>query len=441
MADQSVKLPIGVVEDMPVRVGRYFIPIDFVIVEMEEDSHTPLLLGRSFLNTAKAIIDVHGGMISFTIGGDKVVFNVNRSMKYPSNNESIFLVDVGEETMQESINDALVTNPLEEILEDSSCARKDEENNTEVFSAESIPDFAETSETSTDDAPKVELKPLPTNLRYEYLRANSNLTHEQTEKLLKVLKDHRKALGYTIGDLKGISPSICMHRIHMADDHKPTIEGQRRLNPNLSEVVRKEVQKLLDAGFIYRISDSKWVSPVHVVPKKGGTTVVEDNKGALIATRLVTGWRMCIDYRKLNTGTCKDHFPLPFIDQLLERLAKHEYFCYLDGYSGFFQIPIHPDDQEKITFTCPYGTFAYRRMPFGLCNAPATFQRAMMGIFSDLIEKCMEVFMDDFSVYGSAFDECLANLGKVLQRCEEVSLVLNWEKCHFMVQDGVILGH
>ena len=150
---------------------------------------------------------------------------------------------------------------------------------------------------------------------------------------------------------------------------------------------------------------------------------------------------MCIDYRRLNTATKKDHYPLPFIDQMLERLAKHKFFCYLDGYSGFFQIPIHPDDQEKTTFTCPYGTFAYRRVPFGLCNAPATFQRCMTSIFSDFIESIMEVFMDDFSVYGSDFDECLHNLSKVLKRCEEVNLVLNWEKCHFMVNEGVVLGH
>ena len=138
-----------------------------------------------------------------------------------------------------------------------------------------------------------------------------------------------------------------MHRIRMEDDHKPTIESQRRLNPNLSEVVWKEVHKLLDAGIIYPISDSKWVSPIHVVPKKGGVTVVKGEKGESIATRLVTGWRMCIEYRKLNSGTRKDHFPLPFIDQLLERLAKHSHLCYLDGYSGFFQIPIHPEDQGK----------------------------------------------------------------------------------------------
>ena len=178
-----------------------------------------------------------------------------------------------------------------------------------------------------------------------------------------------------------------------------------------------------------------------MVPKKGGMTVVQNEHNELSPTRTVTGWRMCIDYRKLNKATRKDHFPLPFIDQMLERLANHSFFCYLDGYSGFFQIPIHPDDQEKTTFTCPYGTYAYRRMPFGLCNAPATFQRCMMAIFSEFIENIMEVFMDDFSVYGSSFDDCLNNLSKILQRCDETNLVLNWEKCHFMVTKGVVLGH
>ena len=167
--------------------------------------------------------------------------------------------------------------------------------------------------------------------------------------------------------------------------------------------------------------------------------MVKNENNELIPTRTVTGWRMCIDYRKLNKATRKYHFPLLFIDQLLERLANHSFFCYLDGYSGFFQIPIHPENQEKTTFTCPYGTYAYRRMPFGLCNAPAAFQRCMMSIFSDFIEDIMEVFMDDFSVYGSSFDACLDNLSRVLQRCEETNLVLNWEKCHFMVTKGVVL--
>ena len=187
----------------------------------------------------------------------------------------------------------------------------------------------------------------------------------------------------------------------------------------MREVVKKEVLKLLHAGIIYPVSDSKWVSPVQVVPKKGGMTVVENEKNELIPQRTVTGWRMCIDYRKLNKATRKDHFPLPFIDEMLERLANHSFFCFLDGYSGYHHIPIHPDDQSKTTFTCPYGTFAYRRMSFGLCNAPASFQRCMTAIFSDLIEQIMEVFMDDFTIYGKTFDNCLINLEKVFKRCKE----------------------
>jgi hypothetical protein len=169
--------------------------------------------------------------------------------------------------------------------------------------------------------------------------------------------------------------------------------------------------------------------------------MVKNEKNELIPQRTVTGWRMCIDYCELNKATKKDHFPLPFIDEMLERLANRAYFCFLDGYSGFMQIPVHPDDQHKTTFTCPYGTFAYRRMPFGLCNAPTSFQHCMMAVFSEFIEEIVEVFMDDFSVYGKTFIDCLANLDKVLTRCAEVDLVLNLEKCHFMVKQDIVLGH
>ncbi|GJU64752.1 reverse transcriptase domain-containing protein [Tanacetum coccineum] len=190
--------------------------------------------------------------------------------------------------------------------------------------------------------------------------------------------------------------------------NEPAVQHQRRVNPKIHDVIKKEVEKLLDAGLIYPISDSPWVSPVHCVPKKGGMTVVTNDENELVPTRLVTGWR---------------------------------YYCFLDGFSGYFQIPIDPKDQEKTTFTCPYGTFAYRRMPFGLCNAPGTFQRCMMAIFHDMIEKTMEVFMDDFSVFGNSFSTCLTNLDKMLKRCEDTNLALNWEKSHFMVKEGIVLGH
>ncbi|XP_022868241.1 uncharacterized protein LOC111387879 [Olea europaea var. sylvestris] len=178
----------------------------------------------------------------------------------------------------------------------------------------------------------------------------------------------------------------------------------------MKEVVRAEVLKLLDAGIIYPISDSAWIGPIQVVPKKGGITVVQNEKSELIRTRTVMGWRVCIDYRKLNTATRRDHFPFSFIDQILEMLARHLHYYFLDGYSGYNQIPVAPEDQEKTTFTCPYDTFAYGRKPFGLCNALATFHRCMMAIFSDMIERFIEVFMDDFSVFGSLFDECLEHL-------------------------------
>ncbi|GJU60522.1 reverse transcriptase domain-containing protein [Tanacetum coccineum] len=193
----------------------------------------------------------------------------------------------------------------------------------------------------------------------------------------------------------------------MEDDFKPLVQHQRRVNPKIHEVIKKEVVKLLDAGLIYPISDSPWVSHVHCVPKKGGMTVVTNEDNKLILTRL----------------------------------ARNEYYCFLDGFSGYFQIPIDPQDQEKTTFTCPYGTFTYRRMPFGLCNAPGTFQRCMMAIFHDMIEEIMEVLMDDFSVFGDSFSSCLSYLDKMLKRCKDTNLVLNWEKCHFMVKEGIVLGH
>jgi len=183
--------------------------------------------------------------------------------------------------------------------------------------------------------------------------------------------------------------------------------------------------KLLDSGIIYPISDSQWVNPVHMIPKKSSFTVVKNDKQELVQTWLPTKIRVCIDYRKLNTATKKDHFFLLFIDQMLERLAGHEYYCFLDGYSGYNQIPIAPKDQEKTTFASPFGTFAYRRMPFGLCNAPVTFQRYMLSLFSDMVERFLEIFMDDFFVYGDSFDQCLHLLELVLKRCTEKNLTLN----------------
>nr|GEU50225.1 reverse transcriptase domain-containing protein [Tanacetum cinerariifolium] len=239
---------------------------------------------------------------------------------------------------------------------------------------------------------------------------------EEKTALITVLKSHKRAITWKLSDIKGIDPEFCTHKIFIEEDFEPAVQHQRRVNPKIYDVIKQEVIKLLEAGLIYPISDSPWVSSVHCVPKKGGFTVVENEDNELIPTRLVTGWRVYIDYRKLNEATHKDHFPLSFMDQMLERLAGIQYYCFLDGFSGYFQIPIDPKDQEKTTFSCPYGTFAYRRMPFGLFNAPGTFQRCMMAIFHDMIEKTIEVFMNDFSVFGNSFQSCLSHLERMLKR-------------------------
>nr|GEW50807.1 reverse transcriptase domain-containing protein [Tanacetum cinerariifolium] len=237
------------------------------------------------------------------------------------------------------------------------------------------------------------------------------LSVEEKTALITVLKSHKRAIAWKLSDIKGIDPEFCTHKILMEEDFEPAVQHH------------------------------PWVGPVQCVLKRGGFTVVENEENELIPTRLITGWHVCINYHKLNEATRKDHFLLPFMDQILERLARNQYYCFLDGFSGYFQIPIDPKDQEKTTFTCPYGTFAYHRMPFGLCNAPDTFQRCMMAIFHDMIEKTMEVFMDDFSVFRNSFQSYLSHLEKMLKRCEDTNLCLNWEKSHFMVKEGIVLGH
>ena len=222
----------------------------------------------------------------------------------------------------------------------------------------------------TSDEPKepqqLELKPLPVELKYAFLEEykqcrvviSSLLTTSQEHNPLHLLKRNKQALGWKIFNLKGINPTICTHHIYLEEESKAVRQSQRRLNPHLQEVVRIEVLKLLQAGIIYPISDSTWVSPTQVVPKKSGVTTVKTEKGEELSTQLTTGWRVCIDYRRLNEVTRNDHFPLPFINQLLKRVSGHPFYCFLDGYSRYFQIEIAPMDQEKTTFTCPFGTYA-----------------------------------------------------------------------------------
>ncbi|GJT34548.1 reverse transcriptase domain-containing protein [Tanacetum coccineum] len=345
LANRSVAYPVGVAEDVFVKVGKFHFPADFVIVDYDVDPRVPLILGRPFLRTARALIDVH----------------VNR-------------IDVIDVTCEEYAQEVL--------------------------------GFSNSSKSGN---PTSSLDPIITTF-------SPSLTPFEGGDF--VLEEIEACL-----TSDSIPPRI--------DDADFDPEGdilllEKLLNDDPSSPLPPKELNFEELKIIKSSIDDPPELELKDLPSH---------------LELVTGWRVCIDYRKLNDATHKDHFMLPFMDQMLERLAGNEFYCFLVGISRYLQIPIDPQDQEKTTFTCPYGTFAYRRMPFVLCNASGTFQRCMMAIFHDMIEETMEVFMDDFSVFKDYFSSCLSHLDKMLKRCEDTNLVLNWEKCHFMVKEDIVLGH
>nr|GEX84719.1 reverse transcriptase domain-containing protein [Tanacetum cinerariifolium]GEY13800.1 reverse transcriptase domain-containing protein [Tanacetum cinerariifolium] len=423
LADHSVSKPIGMAKDVSFKVGVFHFPADFEVVDFEPDPRVPLILRRCFLKTGRALIDVHKGELTLRIGYEAITYNFDQTEVLglsdtttsgnPTPHDDLFVSTMSPTLTPFGDNDFLLFEEADAFLglEDDSNLPKinpfyyDPEGDIllleTILNSEPLPPLpnheqyipsfkkelkvceAKTIKSFVDEPPEVELKDLPHNLEYAFLEGDNKFPVI----IAKELGDEEKS---------GL--------IKVLKSHKRAIA--------------------------WKLSDIQ-----------GGFTVVENEENELIPTRLVTGWRVCIDYRKLNEATRKDHFPPPFMDQMLERLARNEYYCFLDGFSWYFQIPIDPRDQEKTTFTCPYGTFSYRRMPFGLCNAPDTFQRCMLAIFHDMVEKTMEVFMDDLSIFGNSFENCLSRLDKMLQRCEDTNLSLNWEKSHFMVKEGIVLGH
>ncbi|RDX84900.1 hypothetical protein CR513_33982, partial [Mucuna pruriens] len=322
-----------------------------------------LILGRPFLMTARTKIDVYAGTLSMEFGDNLVQFNIFKAMKHPLEDHSLCNIDMIEELVEEFTqldSDSDNMSPFVEISNmfpcTSSIKKEDNFTNktprpiTDLLPLESPPDY--------------KLKPLSDRLTYVYLDNNqhslmiiaNNLYQEQEEKLLKVLQQHKKEI--------------------------------RRLHLTILDVVKKEVTKLLAPGIIYPILDSNWVSLVQVMPKKSRMIVTKNQHAEM------------------------DHFPFPFIDQVLEKLAEKSHY-YLDGYSGYMQIHISPEDQHKTTFTCPFGTFTYTKISFGLYNALSTFQRCLLSIFSDQLEECMKAFMDDFTMYADTFDACLENLSRM----------------------------
>nr|GEZ75507.1 hypothetical protein [Tanacetum cinerariifolium] len=352
---RSVSKPIGIANDVSVKVGVFHFPADFVVVDFKPDPRVPLILRRCFLKTDRALIDVHKGELTLQFLGfsddivsgnptpydDSIVSTTSPTLTLFGDSDFLLFEEADAFLALEDDPNLPKINPfyydlegdillLEAILNSEPLPPLlNHEQYMPSFKKELKVCEAKTVNSFVDEPPEVELKDLPPHLEYAFLKGDNKLPviiakelgDEEKSALIKVLKSHKRAIAWKLSDIQ-------------------------------------EVEKLLDARLIYPISDSPWVSLVHCVPKKGGFTVVENEENDLIPTRLVTGWRVCIDYRKLNEATRKDHFSLPFMDQMLERLAGNEYYCFLDGFFGYFQIPIDPHDQEITTFTYPYGTFA-----------------------------------------------------------------------------------
>nr|GEV68608.1 DNA-directed DNA polymerase [Tanacetum cinerariifolium] len=423
LAERLISRPVGVVEDVYVKVGSFYFSADFVVVDFDVGPRVPLILERSFFKTGRALIDVFEGELTLRVGKKAITFNLDQTSRYSANYSDMTAkqIDVIDMAYEENSNflleevDAFLaieddpTSPevdqsyldpegdillLEAFLnDDPSLHLPNQGNYLPEFRKELKICEAKSDKSSIDEPSEVKLKVLPPHLEYAFLEGDDklsviiakDLSVEEKTALITVLKSHKRAIAWKLSDIKGIEPEFCTHKILM----------KRTLNQQSN------------------IREGPWVSPVHCVPKKGGFTVVENKDNELIPTYLVMGWRVCIDYRKLNEATRKDHFPLPFMDKMLERLVGNQYYCFLDGFSVYFQIPIDPKDQEKTTFTCPYETFAYRRMPFGLCNAPDT----------------------------NSFQSRLSHLERMMKWCEDTNLCLNREKSHFMVKKGIVLGH
>nr|GEU86937.1 reverse transcriptase domain-containing protein [Tanacetum cinerariifolium] len=441
LADRSISHPVGVAEDVYVKVGSFHFSADFVVVDFDVDPRVPLILGRSFLKSGRALIDVFEGELTLRIGKEAITFNLDQASRYSTNYSDMTAkhIDVIDMACEEYSHEVLgffdiisSGNPtpyydsivsatsltltpfgnsdflLEKV--DAFLAIEDEPTSSEIYQPYLDPEGdillleaflnddplpppnqrnylpgvrkelkiceAKSDKSLVDEPLVVELKDLPPHLEYAFLEGDEklpviiakDLSMEEKTALINVLKSHKRAITWKLSDIKGINPEFCTHKILIEEDFEPEVQHQRIVNPKIHDVIKQEVIKLLEAGLICPISDSPWVSLVHYVPKKGGFTVVENEDNELIPTRLVQGWRVCIDYRKLNEATRKDHFPLPFMDQMLERLAGNQYYFFLDGFSG-------------------------------------TFQRCVMAIFHDMIEKTME------------------------------------EKSHFMVKESIVLGH
>nr|GEW62012.1 reverse transcriptase domain-containing protein [Tanacetum cinerariifolium] len=389
LVDRSLFKPIGIAKDVSVKVGVFHFPADFVVVDFEPDPRVPLILGRCFLKTGRALINVHKGELTLRIENEAITYNLYQTVRYSTNYNQMTAnkIDVICEMYSHEVlgfSDVTASGnptPYDDLIVSTTSPTLTLFGDSDFLLFEEADAFLGLED--DPDSPKI--NPFYYDPEVDILLLEAILN----SKLLPPLPNHKQYMPSYKKELK-----VCEAKtVKSFVDEPPEVE-LKDLPPHL-EYVFLEGDNKFPVIIAKKLGDEEKYALI-----KGGFAVVRNEENELIPTRLVTGWRVCIDYRKLNEATRKDHFPLPFMDQMLERLAGNEYYCFLNGFSG-----------------------------------------CMLAIFHDMVEKTMEVFMDDFSVFGNSFENCLSRLDKMLQRGEDTNLSLNWEKSHLMVKEGIVLGH
>nr|GEW72705.1 reverse transcriptase domain-containing protein [Tanacetum cinerariifolium] len=390
LVDRSISHLVGVAEDVFVKVGTIHFLTDFVVVDFDADPRVPLILRRYFLKTEIAMIDVFEGELTLRVGKEAMTFNLDQTSRYSANYNDMTANRI-------DVIDMVCEEYSQEVLDFS-----------DVIASGNLTPYYDPIVSTTS----LTLTPFE----------NSDFLLEEVDAFLALEDDPTSLEVDQYYELK-----ICEAKSDKSSIDEPFEVELKDLPPHLEYVFLEGDDKL-------PVIIAKDLS---VKEKTALITVLKSHKRAI-------AWKLS-DIKGIDPEFCTHKI---LMEEDVEPAIQHQRIVNPKStmsstmsFSGYFQIPIDPKVQEKTTFTCSYGTFAYRRMPFGLCNAPSTFQRCMMAIFHDMIEKTMEVFMDDFSIFRNSFQACLSYLEKMLKRCEDTNLCLNWEKSHFMVKEGIVLGH
>ena len=473
MADQSRVLPVGRLSQVPTRIGELTYLLNFVIIRVDKGRPFPILLGRPWLYAARVIVD--WGQKEFVIGKPSVRipwsleehqgetsesdgYTTDWTETEDSDPSAVYLVQEFDGVTETDFD---FPNPVIECGEPEENMKKEGPVEDRALGEASVPLTSGwiKEQIKGGELPTVGLTEGKSDLPWSTIRATAeeqepdqiknvvrpsdyekvevqegksfflskSLSATEKKKYVKLLSEYVDVFAWASSDLTGIPLHLGEHRIDLVEGAVPVRQRQYRLNPKYSLMVKEEIDSLLAAGFIYPVNNSEWVSPIVVVPKKVGA----DGKVKI---------RVCQDFRKLNAATKKDYFPLPFTDIILDHVSGQECYSFLDGFSGYNQVFIRMADQLKTTFTTEWGTYAFNRMPFGLCNAPGTFQRLMMDIFQDFLRHFLEVFIDDFAVFSTK-EQHLEFLEKTFLRCRETGLKLHPGKCFLGMVSGILLGH